>query len=128
MLYNLKTIYQKFPLKKQTYFYVGASVLKNKHKTKLNWFKELLTAKCILRIFVTVELKSFTFKFNVYWSVHRKYIPIYIQQNATLHSLFISGNCSNGVTNIRCCRYSFMRSWPWVEVLPETCRAVFRFK
>jgi hypothetical protein len=27
-------------------------------------------------------------------SVHRKYIPIYIQQDATLHSLFISGNCS----------------------------------
>jgi hypothetical protein len=26
--------------------------------------------------------------------VHRKYIPIYIQQDATLHSLFISGNCS----------------------------------
>jgi hypothetical protein len=27
-------------------------------------------------------------------SVYRKYIPIYIQQDATLHSLFISGNCS----------------------------------
>jgi hypothetical protein len=26
--------------------------------------------------------------------VHRKNIPIYIQQDATLHSLFISGNCS----------------------------------
>jgi len=26
--------------------------------------------------------------------VHRKYIPIYIQQDATLHSLFISGDCS----------------------------------
>jgi hypothetical protein len=26
--------------------------------------------------------------------VHRKYIPIYIQQDAKLHSLFISGNCS----------------------------------
>ena len=26
--------------------------------------------------------------------LHRKYIPIYIQQDATLHSLFISGNCS----------------------------------
>jgi len=26
--------------------------------------------------------------------VHRKYIPIYIQQDAALHSLFISGNCS----------------------------------
>jgi hypothetical protein len=32
--------------------------------------------------------------FNVYGSVHRRYIPIYIQQDATLHSLFMSGNCS----------------------------------
>jgi len=31
---------------------------------------------------------------NVYGSVHCKYIPIHIQQDATLHSLFISGNCS----------------------------------
>ena len=33
-------------------------------------------------------------RFNVYGSVDRKYIPIYIQQDATLHSLFISWNCS----------------------------------
>jgi hypothetical protein len=33
-------------------------------------------------------------EFNVYGSVLRKYIPIHIQQDATLHSLFISGNCS----------------------------------
>jgi hypothetical protein len=35
-------------------------------------------------------------RFNVYGSVHRKYIPtyVYIQQDATLHSLFTSGNCS----------------------------------
>jgi hypothetical protein len=33
-------------------------------------------------------------RFNVYGSVHRKYIPIYIQQDTTLHSLFISENCS----------------------------------
>jgi hypothetical protein len=53
------------------------------------------------------------------------YIPIYIQQDVTLYSSFISGNCStcfgwmyhpkpagscNGVTNNRCCRYSCMRS------------------
>ena len=31
-------------------------------------------------------------KFNFHWSVHRKYIPVYMQQDATLHSLFISGN------------------------------------
>jgi hypothetical protein len=120
-------------------------------------------------------------------------IPIYIQKDATLHNLFISGNCStcfgwyfhpssgthttvstvpgichtvtaicryrgrvgtglsvlwvayantqtgsnsstigadssNGVTNTRCCRYSCMRSWWWVEVPPETCRAVSRYK
>jgi hypothetical protein len=35
-------------------------------------------------------------RFNIYGSVHRNYIPIYvyIQQEATLHGLFISGNCS----------------------------------
>jgi hypothetical protein len=33
-------------------------------------------------------------RFNVYGSVHLKYIPIYTQQDATLHNLFISGNCS----------------------------------
>jgi len=31
---------------------------------------------------------------NVHGSVHRKNIPIHIQQDVTLHSLFISGNCS----------------------------------
>jgi hypothetical protein len=33
-------------------------------------------------------------RFNVYEYVHCKYIPIYIQQDATLRSLFISGNYS----------------------------------
>jgi len=32
--------------------------------------------------------------FNVHGSVHRNNILIYMQQVATLHSLFISGNCS----------------------------------
>jgi hypothetical protein len=35
---------------------------------------------------------------------------------------------SNGLTNTRCCRYSCMRSWWWVEVPPETCRAVSIYK
>jgi hypothetical protein len=34
-------------------------------------------------------------EFDVHGSVHRKYIPIYVQQHATLHSLFISGKCSS---------------------------------
>jgi hypothetical protein len=33
-------------------------------------------------------------RFNVYGSVHHKYIPIYIQPDAMLKILFISGNSS----------------------------------
>ena len=110
---------------------------------------------------------------NVHGSMHRKCIPVYIQQDATLHSLFISGNCStyfgwylhpssgahttvstasgtcqtvtatshyssissttaagssNGLTSTRCCRYSCVCSWWWVEVPSATCRAVSRYK
>ena len=38
--------------------------------------------------------KSMFQLFKVQQPVHRKFIPIYIQQDATLHSLFISGKCS----------------------------------
>ena len=46
------------------------------------------------------EVNDSRFWFDVYGSMHHKYIPIYIQQDATLHSLFISGNCS---TCFGCC-------------------------
>jgi hypothetical protein len=39
-----------------------------------------------------------------------------------------AADSSNDVTNTRCCRYSCLRSWWWVEVPPETCRAVSRYK
>ena len=39
----------------------------------------------------------------------------------------IAADSSNGVTNTRCCRYSCMRSWWWVEVPPEICRSVSRY-
>ena len=39
----------------------------------------------------------------------------------------IAADSSNGLTNTRCCRCSCMRSWWWVEVPPETCRAVSRY-
>jgi len=38
----------------------------------------------------------------------------------------IAASSSNGVTNTRCCTYSCLRSWCWVVVSPETCRAVSR--
>jgi len=30
------------------------------------------------------------------------------------------------LTSARCCNYSYMCSWWWVELPPETCRAVYR--
>jgi hypothetical protein len=36
--------------------------------------------------------------------------------------------CSYGLTNARYCRYSDMNSWWWVEIPPETCIAVCRYK
>jgi len=38
----------------------------------------------------------------------------------------IAAGSSNGVTNTKRCRYSCLRSWLWVEVPPEICRAVSR--
>jgi hypothetical protein len=54
--------------------------------------KKLLLTR--LFVFPSARNKSIIFFFNVCGSVHRKYIPVYIQQDATLHSLFIFGNCS----------------------------------
>ena len=41
----------------------------------------------------SMHMELHFFFFHIYGSMHHKYIPIYIQQDATLHSLFISGNC-----------------------------------
>jgi hypothetical protein len=40
------------------------------------------------------NVRIFFSTFNVHGSVRHKYMPIHIQQDATLHSLFISVNCS----------------------------------
>jgi len=44
------------------------------------------------------------------------------------NSCTIAAGSSNGTTNTRCCSYSCLRFWWWVEVPPETCRAVSRYK
>jgi len=134
---------------------------------KLNFFEEYSGIYVILRnkYFNILKLNAplrmvHTFKttinyFNVHGSVHRKNILIYVQQDATLRSLFyletalhVSGvttthrqerkqlylllsaataaDSSIGLTNTRCCRYSCLRSWRRLVVPPETCRAVSR--
>jgi len=44
----------------------------------------------------------------------------------SFNSSTIAADSNNGVTNTRCCRYSYLRSWWWVMVPPEACRAVSR--
>ena len=53
-----------------------------------------MNSKLHLKFQFSYHRKQKVLPFNVHRSLHRKYIPIYIQQDATLHSLFISGNCS----------------------------------
>jgi len=61
---------------------------------------------------------------------HQERIPLYLQHQLLVRPLLlpaaIAAGSSNGLTNTRCCRYSGMRAWWWVEVPPETCTAVSR--
>jgi hypothetical protein len=59
-------------------------------KLFLQWIEKYF----VLRVLTRCTWLRIGSKFNVYGSVLRKYIPIYIQQGATLHSLFVYGNCS----------------------------------
>jgi len=50
-----------------------------------------------------------------------------------LYMLERTSNCStiaegsrDSSTSARCCNYSYMCSWWWVESPPETCREVYR--
>jgi hypothetical protein len=38
----------------------------------------------------------------------------------------IAEDSRDGLISARCCNYSYMCSWWWVELPPETCRAVYR--
>jgi len=62
---------------------------------------------------------------------HQERKQLYLQDLVFVRPLLlpaaIAAGSSNGLTSTRCCRYSCLRSWWWVEVPPETCRAVFRY-
>ena len=50
-----------------------------------------------------------------------------ICQTVTAIRRIVAGS-SNSLTSTRCCRYSCLCSWWWVEIPPKTCRAVFQEK
>jgi len=51
-----------------------------------------------------------------------------LELQSSSNSPTIAVGSSNGLTSNRCCRYSCVCSWWWVEIPPETCRAVSRYK
>jgi hypothetical protein len=61
---------------------------------------------------------------------HQERKQLYLQHLVFVTPLLlpaaIAAGSSNGVTNTRCCRYCCLRSWLWVAVPPEICRAVSR--
>ena len=69
-----------------------------------------------------------TRKWNSHWSecaVGGVRHPQHTQTSS--NSSTIAADNNNAVTNTRCCRYSYLRSWWWVMVPSETCRAVSRW-
>jgi len=55
------------------------------------------------------------------------YLQLLVFVTPLLLPAAIAAGSSNGVTNTRRCIYSRMRSWWWVEALPETYRAGSRY-
>ena len=62
---------------------------------------------------------------------HQECIQLYLQHLVFVRLLLLPAAIvpggSNHLTNTRSHRYSCMCSWWWVEVPPETCRAVSRY-
>jgi hypothetical protein len=58
-----------------------------------------------------------------------RYHPKHVEQFTFINKLYIVASCYIfGLTNARCCVYSDMNSWWWVEIPPETYRAVYSYK
>ena len=58
-----------------------------------------------------------------HWSDGTCYLPL--SWRSQIDSSTIAAGSSTS-SSARCCNYSYMYSWWWVEVSPETCRAVLQ--
>ena len=109
----------------------------------INYIYLTFMGPCIVSIFYYVSNKMQRYTIYLYLETalhvsggtsthHQEHIQLYLQHLVFVRPLLlpaaIAAGSSNGLTNTRCCRYSCMCSWWWVEVPPETCRAVSRYK
>jgi hypothetical protein len=104
-----------------------------------SWNMNKIYASCLIKL----QVRSL-FSLFQYISNKIQFYTVYLYPETALHvsggtathhqeriqllPAAIATGSSNGVTNTRCCRYSFTRSWWWVAVPPGTCRAVSRYK
>jgi hypothetical protein len=108
------------------FFARGRNLVVNPLKAELNPICHLVVLSgdlafmgpCIVSIFKYTCISNKMQRYTLYFYLES---ALHVSGGTSTHS-------SNGVTNTRCCRYSCMRYWWWVEVPPETCRAVSRYK
>jgi hypothetical protein len=64
-----------------------------------------------------------------HWSNRPCYVPLWWRgwNGSSSSNLFtIAEGSRDGLTRARCCNYGYMCSWWWMELPPETCRAVYK--
>jgi len=73
-------------------------------------------------------INKFYYKVASCWLFLLSHITMHGSMNIKFISNFsiITEGSRDGLTSSRCCNYSYMCSWWWVELPPETCRAVYR--
>jgi len=110
-----------------------------KPKNHLKKMYSKFMGPCIVNIFQLISKKMHLYTVYLYMEIalhvsggtsthHQERIQLYLQHLVFITPLLlpaaIAAGSNNGMTNTRSCRYSCMRSWWWVEVPPETCRAI----
>jgi hypothetical protein len=85
------------------------------------YIQEDATLHCVLYLEIDLHVSGVT-------STHyQERIQLYLQHLVFVTPLLLPATTatgSNTSTNARCCRYSYLCSWWWVMLPPETCRAV----
>jgi hypothetical protein len=95
----------------------------------INWYySNVYLTRCNVTRFIYLETAVHVSGGTITHYQERK--QLYLQHLVFVTPLLlpatIAADSSNGVRNNRCYKYSCLRSWWWVLISPETCRAVSR--
>jgi hypothetical protein len=106
------------------------SIFQNIYPTRCNVTQFIYIRKLLymFRVVLPPIIRSaYNCIYSIWYLSHR---GVRHPQHSNRFQLFqlIAADSNNGVTNTRCCSYSCLCSWWWMEVQPETCRAVSRYK